>query len=218
MVYRICCQVGDPEVRKDGPMGKHTGRRPELIPSGVRKQWRGLVGSLDSTQSAAVLGTAVAGAAWAAVHTARRAGTGHTGTGRTPIGRSGAIAAVGVDLIGGLVAFQLPPTRDKYAQSSARARLIFALCHAQPFLLPLLREGSWRRAAFRYLAGIAAITGLQATSLTPRDRRIAANAVAAGVSIADFATDTSPQRWFGPVFTMKVIGGHGGLPPATTLQ
>ncbi|GAA1129551.1 hypothetical protein GCM10009670_22690 [Citricoccus alkalitolerans] len=89
---------------------------------------------------------------------------------------------------------------------------MFALVHLQPFLLPLFGEGSWARAALRYATAFLATTALERFVPRSASRRFVANGVAAALSSADFTTDKSQQRWFGPVYLMKVIGGHSGIP------
>lgn len=125
--------------------------------------------------------------------------------------RGAAIGAVAFDLVGGLVAFQLRPTREKYSASSLRSRMVFALAHVQPFLLPVLGEGSWRRAAARYTTAVIATAVLERCAPHSPSRWAVANSLAAASSVADLATGESQQRWFGPVYLMKVIGGHPGI-------
>lgn len=118
---------------------------------------------------------------------------------------------VAFDLVGGLVAFQLRPTREKYSASSLRSRMGFALAHLQPFLLPVLGEGPWRRAAARYATAVIATAVLERCATRSTSRRAVANSVAAAFSGADLATGKPQQRWFGTVYLMKVIGGHSGI-------
>lgn len=165
--------------------------------------WTRLVGPLSRTESAAVLGAAGATAAVVGATTARRSG---------PL-RGSLMAAVAADLAGGLVTFQLRSTRVQYGASSLASRLTFAVVHVQPFLLPALGQGSWRRAAFRYGTAVGATGLLELIPAAEPARRRLAIALAATLSLADVASDHSPQRWFGPVYLMKVIGGHGGIPP-----
>ena len=165
--------------------------------------WTSLVGPLSRTESAAVLGSAGVTAAVVGVRTARRSG---------PV-RGGLMAVVAADLAGGLVTFQLRPTRRKYGASSLRSRLTFVLVHVQPFLLPALGLGSWQRAALRYGAAVGSTAALELVPAGEPARRRLATAVAATLSVADVASDTSTQRWFGPVYLIKVVGGHGGIPP-----
>ena len=165
----------------------------------MRRMWRGLVGDLTDAQSAAVLLAAAgsAGAVWW----------------RTRADGPAAALAMGVvafDLVGGLVAFPLPGTREHYAATGPAARVGFAVVHVQPFVLPLTRQGSLRSAAWRYGGAVTATVLLEV--LDPGRRRILANAVAAALSAVDLATSAgSPQRWLGPVYLVKVIGGHGGI-------
>ncbi|MGC5615086.1 hypothetical protein [Georgenia sp. Z1491] len=128
--------------------------------------------------------------------------------------RGSLVGAVAFDLVGGLVAFQLPATRERYSMKAMRSRLTFALVHVQPFALPLLGEGSWRRAGLRCSTAVASTVALERLAPRSPGRRLIANGVAAALSLVDLATDSSRQRWFGPVFTMKVVGGHGGIPAA----
>lgn len=152
-----------------------------------------------------VLGAAAAGAVAVGVNTVRRAG----------VGRSALLSCVAFDLVGGLIAFQLQPTREQYREASLQSRLAFALVHVQPFAVPLTGQGSWRRAALRYTAAVASTVALEVTLPRADSRRVAANMLAASLSFIDLASDTSQQRWFGPVYLMKVIGGHGGVPKAS---
>lgn len=130
---------------------------------------------------------------------------------RAGAARGAAIGVVAFDLVGGLVAFQFRPTREKYSASSLRSRLAFALAHVQPFLLPILGEGSWRRAAARYATAVIATAALERCAPRSPCRRLVANSAAAAFSVADLATSESRHRWFGPVYLMKVIGGHSGI-------
>lgn len=171
--------------------------------NGERKRtaWARLVGPLTGAQSAAVLAVAAAGAAAIGKHTARR----------TAVGRGVLLAVVAFDLIGGLVAFQLTPTREQYRKTSLRSRLVFTGVHLQPFVLPAVGQGTWKRAALRYAAAVASTVALETALPRAGSRRIVANLLAASLSVADVATDDSQQRWFGPVYLMKVIGGHAGI-------
>lgn len=101
--------------------------------------WSELVGPLGKLESAVVLAAATGGAVSVGVNTARQ----------TTPSRGAFLGAIAFDLIGGLITFQLEPTRGRYVSSSFLSRLKFALVHLQPFALPLIGEGSWkRRAAF----------------------------------------------------------------------
>ncbi len=166
------------------------------------RMWREVVGPLGSNGSVAVLTCAALSATAAAVGTSRRRG----------VGRGTVVGLVAFDLVGGLVAFQMRGTREKYAQSSLRSRLIFAVAHVQPIVLPLIADGSWRRAAARYLAAVSTTAALELV-LPPRmPRRLTANGVGLVLSTLDLVSGSSTQRWFGPVYLMKVVGGHAGIP------
>lgn len=128
------------------------------------------------------------------------------------------MAFVAVDLVGGLVAFQLRPTREQYGRTSLGSRLTFALVHVQPFAVPLAGQGSWRRAAVRYVATVGSTAALELLPVRAASRRGVANTLGAALSAVDLASDGSPQRWFGPVYLMKVIGGHGGIPGSAPLR
>lgn len=136
------------------------------LSSGV---WGGLVGPLGRAASIGVLMAAASSAATVAASTSRRAGT----------GRGVALGAVAFDLVGGLIAFQLHGTRRRYAGSPLRSRLVFALVHVQPFVLPALGEGSWRRAAARYTAAVASTAVLERLAPCSASRRALANWLAA---------------------------------------
>lgn len=164
--------------------------------------WHDLVGPLDRGASAVVLVVSAAAAAAVSVPTSRRAG----------VARGTVAGIIAFDLVGGLVAFQLPASRQKYARSTLRSRMTFALAHVQPFALPILGEGSLPRAAARYSTAVLATAALERFAPRTASRRVLANSVAALASTADVLTDVSDQRWFGPVYLMKVIGGHAGIP------
>lgn len=165
------------------------------------RAWRALMGPVSAPQAAAAL----AGAGTAAVTIGRR--TAH----RRGAARGLALGAVAFDLVGGLISFQLPPTRAAYARHGMRERLGFVAVHVQPFVLPLCGDGSWARASARYLAALAATVALEAGP-ERGSRRLAANALAVALAALDAATDRSPQRWLGPVYLLKVVGGHAGVP------
>lgn len=117
------------------------------------------------------------------------------------------------DLVGGLVAFQWPGTRSKYAGGTGLGRLAFPVLHVQPYSVPLAGEGSWTVAAGRHLAAVASTAALDQIEMEPQRRRATANLVAAGLSLCDLAVTDSRQRWFGPVYLFKVVGGHASLMP-----
>lgn len=167
----------------------------------VQRAWDEFVGPLGRLESTVVLAAASAGAVRVGVDTARR----------TTPARGLFLGAIAFDLIGGLIAFQLKPTRERYARSSFRSRLTFALLHLQPFAVPLAGEGSWKRAAFRYALSVASTLALETMRPQGLSRRRHANALAVSLSIVDVTRTASKQRWLGPVYLMKVIGGHGGI-------
>ena len=170
-------------------------------PTRATAAWRALMGPVSPAQGGATVAIAAAAAVGIGVGTGRRVGW-----------RTGLLTAVvALDLVGGLISFQLPPTRAAYAQHSPQQRLGFVALHLQPFVLPLTRQGSWSRAAIRYGSALAATVGLELAGSRLPKRRLVANALAAGFAAVDFATDASPQRWFGPVYLAKLIGGHGGI-------
>lgn len=167
----------------------------------AKKAWSEVVGPLGKRESAIVLAAATAGAVCIGVDTARR----------TTPARGAFLGAIAFDLIGGLIAFQLEPTRERYARSSFPSRLVFALLHLQPFAVPLIGEGSWKRAAFRYTGSVACTLALETVRPHAVTRRRHANALAAAMSVVDMVGVRSKQRWIGPIYLMKVIGGHGGI-------
>lgn len=160
------------------------------------------MGPLSKRQSAAVLTVATVGTAAVTVKTARHSDP----------WRGAGMGTVALDLLGGLVAFQLRPTRERYGASSLRSRLTFALVHIQPFAVPALNQGSWKQAAFRYTASVISTAALETALPRANSRRLAATALGTGLSALDLALGDSPQRWFGPVYFMKVVAGHGGMP------
>lgn len=169
--------------------------------TGPAQAWSELVGRLGKLESAVVLAAAAGGAVSVGVNTARQ----------TTPARGAFLGAIAFDLIGGLVAFQLEPTRRRYVGSSFLSRLKFALVHLQPFAVPLIGEGSWKRATFRYAVSVASTLALESIRPHRPSRRRYANVLAAIVSIVDLVQTPSQQRWLGPVYLMKVIGGHGGI-------
>lgn len=115
------------------------------------------------------------------------------------------------DLCGGLVAFQFRPTREKYSRSPLQARMLFALVHLQPFLLPVLGEGSWRQATMRYATAVTSTAVLERFPPRSNSCRVLSNCAAAILSAVDLACGKSQQSWFGPIYLMKVIGGHASI-------
>lgn len=160
------------------------------------------MGPVDGGASAAVL--SVATLAGLAVARRTRAGA---GTGRALL-----LGVLAFDLVGGLVAFQLRATRDQYARHAPRSRLGFVAGHLHPFLLPLAGQGGWGRAAARYVAAVGATVVLDGTLQTSPRRRAVGSALALALSAGDLLTDRSAQRWFGPVYLCKLVGGHGSIP------
>lgn len=169
----------------------------------VEELWRSIVGELTPAQSAAVLSCAASSALGVGLRTVRRAG---------PL-RGAVMGFQAFDLVGGLVAFQWPGTRSKYAGGTGRGRLAFPVLHVQPYSVPLAGEGSWTVAAGRHLAAVASTAALDQIEMEPQRRRATANLVAAGLSLCDLAVTDSRQRWFGPVYLFKVVGGHASLMP-----
>ncbi|GAA4881081.1 hypothetical protein [Actinomycetospora straminea] len=163
--------------------------------------WTRLVGPLGPGASAVVLGSALLGGAAVTVSTTRRAGA----------WRGLVHGLVAVDLVGGLVTFQLPPTRGQYARSSSGARMSFVLAHLQPVVLPLTRQGTWRRAVARYVTAVAATGALEALGTRVGSRRAVATALGVAAAVVDGATAGPGPRWFGPVYLLKLIAGHGGI-------
>lgn len=167
-------------------------RRPSL--------WTQLVGDLDAAQSFCVMGAAavVTHAVW-------------RDTRSRGLGRAVAMAVTAWDLVGGLVAFQMPPTRAKYARAGSRERMIFVLLHGQPFVVPLSGEGRFSTAAGRYLAvlGGAAV----ADRLISQKQRLIWSLGLAGllVTVDLVATRDEQQRWLGPTYFMKLLGGHASI-------
>ncbi|MBE1515175.1 hypothetical protein H4W26_001930 [Nesterenkonia halotolerans] len=168
---------------------------------GRTKFWSSLVGPLGRRESAVVLVIATSAAARISYNTSRRAGI--------PRGVTAGLAAF--DLWGGLVAFQFQPTREQYSRSPLESRMLFALVHVQPFLLPLLGEGSWRRATGRYATAVVSTAVLECFLSYSTSRRVVANGAAAALSAADLALGAPAHSWFGPVYLMKMIGGHSGI-------
>lgn len=171
--------------------------------SGARwsRAWTLLVGPLDRKQSALVLTSATASAITVGVRT-------------RPAGRvrAAVTAAVAFDLVGGLVAFQLPATRAVYAPSSLISRVGFAAAHVQAGVVPLTGQGSWSTAAGRYLAALSSTVLLEVALPKSPHRRAVATVVAAAFSISDLVVSRGEeQRWLGPVVLIKVIGGHASI-------
>ncbi|WP_295017962.1 hypothetical protein [uncultured Micrococcus sp.] len=163
--------------------------------------WRGLVEPLGRAESAAVLGVA----AVTGLAVARQ-----TGTRRGP-GAALLLGAVAVDVTGGMVAFQLPATRERYRSSSLADRLGLAAAHVQCLALPPAGEGTWSRALARW-AGVVGATAVLQAVVPERRRRAAGTALGAVLAAADLATDRSAQRWLGPVWYLKLVAGHATLP------
>lgn len=168
---------------------------------GRTKLWSSLVGSLGGCESVVVLITATSAASGIFYTTCRRAG----------MARGVGVGLIAFDLWGGLAAFQFQPTREQYSRSPLRSRMLFALGHVQPFLLPVLGEGSWRAATTRYATAVASTVVLERFLPHSASRRVVANSAAAAFSVADLVFGESGQCWFGPVYLMKVVGGHSGI-------
>ena len=100
-------------------------------PTRATAAWRALMGPVSPAQGGATVAIAAAAAVGIGASTRRRVGW-----------RTGLLTAVvALDLVGGLISFQLPPTRAAYAQHSPQQRLGFVALHLQPFVLPLTRQG-----------------------------------------------------------------------------
>lgn len=167
-----------------------------------RGVWNRLVGPLRPIQSAVVLVSAAAAAIGVGVST-------------LPVGRVPAalMAAVAFDLIGGLMAFQLPATRAAYETSPVVSRIGFAMAHVQAFVIPLTGQGPWSTACSRYAAALGSTVLLEVALPSSPRRRAAAAAMAMACSLADVAASRGAnQRWLGPVILLKVIGGHASIP------
>lgn len=173
-----------------------------MMTNPARRGWHRLMGPVDRPQSLTVLAAATAAGTVVALRTARR---------RARWLPAVVVGAVAVDLVGGLIAFRLEPVRRKYAAAGTLGRLAFPVVHVQPYALPLVGEGTWRRAAARHAAAIVATAVLQAAEQPPVMRRVTADGIATAVALLDVAIADGPQRWFGPVYAYKVIGGHGSL-------
>lgn len=169
------------------------------------RAWTDLVGRLSPAQSALVLGGAAAGAVLVAVRTVDR---GDGWPARL------LMAGVAADLVGGLITFQLGPTRERYAETAVASRLGFVAAHLQPFALPLIGQGSWRRAGARYATVLLTSAAVEAAALSPTTRRRIATAVGVAAALMDVVTAPPGQRWFGPVYHLKLIGGHTSIPHA----
>lgn len=163
--------------------------------------WRAVMGPVGPKQGGATM--AVAAAAALVV-------------GRRTLREKGPVAAivtgvVAFDLVGGMVSFRLESTRRQYAGHDVRQRLLFAAAHVQPFVLPITGQGNWSRAAVRYGLALAATAALEAFTPTRPGRGMIADALGAALALADLASDRSKQRWLGPVYLIKLVGGHGGV-------
>lgn len=165
------------------------------------RPWESLMGPVGRGGSATVLAVAIT-AGLAIGHRTRR----HQGLGWALV-----MGVVGFDLVGGMVAFQLRPTRAQYAHHTPRARLGFVTGHLHPFLLPLSGQGSWARAMARYATAVATTVVLERCPGDSRPRRGAVMASAIALAAGDVLTDRSPQRWLGPVYLIKLVGGHGSI-------
>lgn len=167
----------------------------------LRRAWSGLVGPLGAARSAGVVGAATAAGLVAGTETAARCGPG--------VGAFVGVTAV--DLVGGMVAFQLRPTREHYARTSLSRRMALAAAHVQCFALPIVGEGTWSAAAGRW-AGVVASTALLQCAVPAAHRRPAGFVLAAGLTAADVALAGPRQRWLGPVWFTKLVAGHATLP------
>jgi hypothetical protein len=174
----------------------------EHTPPSRTGPWSRLVGPLPPAESLSVLGVAVAAAAatWRRSRTQRGALA------------SALIGGLALDLAGGLVAFQLPPTRRTYAQKQGSDRLMFVTAHVHPFVLPALGSGTWRRAGARYAAALGANVLFDRTRPPAASRRVLAASAAGVASLIDLPGSGTPERWFGPLYLLKLIGGHAGIP------
>lgn len=168
-------------------------------------RWSRLVGPVGPARSALILGVAGAAALHAAVEAWRRRGP----------AAAVITGLVAFDLYGGLVAFQLRETRAEYAAKELGDRLVFVVLHLQPYLLPLTGQGGPGQATARYAAAVLSTGALEWLLPTSRYRRLVANAVAALLTWLDSRAPAGEQRWLGPVYLMKLTGGHGGIPRLT---
>lgn len=156
--------------------------------------WRRLVGPLDRKHSALVLASAAAAAIKVGVTT-------------WPAGRvrAAVMGVVAFDLVGGMVAFQLPATRAAYAPSSVISRVGFAAAHVQAGVVALTGQGSWSTVAGRYLAALSSTVLLESMLPTSPRRRAVATVAAVLCSVADLMVSRGEgQRWLGPAILVKV--------------
>lgn len=160
------------------------------------------MGNVTPIEGAVALASAGVSAAVVGVSTARREGW----------IRGVVMGVVAFDLCGGLVSFQLGSTREEYARHDDRRRLVFVLVHLQPFVLPVTGQGTWRRAAARYAAAVGGTLALERVGIRPEHRRPIANGIALALAGADLMVASPGQRWLGPAYLLKLVGGHGGIP------
>lgn len=173
-----------------------------VLLNSARAGWRRLMGPVDRTTGASVLLIATTAGLAVGCRSARRRG---------PL-IGAALGAVTVDIVGGLLSFQVPAVRRKYAEHGRLERLVFPLVHVQPYLFPIVAEGSWTVAACRHLSALGCSVALETVPLRPGVRRPAACALAVLLAAGDLLlADSGPHRWFGPAYLLKVIGGHGSL-------
>ncbi|GAB3623625.1 hypothetical protein GCM10027418_17080 [Mariniluteicoccus endophyticus] len=164
----------------------------------LRRFWTGLVGPVPPRTSGVIM--AGAGAATCAVAVSTPG----------PVWRRVVMGAMAFDIVGGMVAFQVPATRAEYARKSSVEHLGFVAAHLHPAVLAALGEGSWTRNATRYAYAVAVTEGLQRAPLSPQARRRAAMALGLVAAVVDLATDRSGSRWFGPAY-LKLVAGHAGI-------
>ena len=147
--------------------------------------------------------SAAAASGLVAGHAARRRG----GTVR------GAVAAmIAFDLTGGMVAFHQPVTRCFYARCNLAARLLFTGMHVHPFLLAMTGQGT-EQAVCRYLEVNATTAALELLVPRSRIRPVLATVIAVLLAGMDWRNSPGQQnRWLGPVFLVKLISGHAGIP------
>ncbi|WP_425307659.1 hypothetical protein AADG42_02515 [Ammonicoccus fulvus] len=174
----------------------------------ARSFWNRLMGNVTPIEGAVALASAGVSAAVVGVSTARRVGW----------IRGLVMGVVAFDLCGGLVSFQLGSTREEYAHHSDRRRLVFVLVHLQPFVLPLVGQGTWGRAGVRYAAAVGGTLALERVGMRPEHRRPVANGSALALAVADLMAASPDQRWLGPVYLLKLVGGHGGIPRVSSHQ
>ncbi len=164
------------------------------------------MGNVTPIEGAIALTAAGVSAAVVGVSTARRVGW----------IRGLVMGVVAFDLCGGLVSFQLGSTREEYAHHSDRRRLVFVLVHLQPFVLPLTGQGTWGQAVARYAAAVGGTLALERVGIRSEFRRPVANGLALALAGADLMVASPDQRWLGPVYVLKLVGGHGGIPRASS--